>query len=184
MLAMILGGLCTSCWALNAVADVLSGGATWSLSPPSGFCPQTRYSTALCYLSVVQGKKHVPNMTNKKGDHESPQVTATSMPTQSSTQRVPPPETPEAVQTRFRVIAAFWAVIIFLGFPIWWKTTSIYRAHLPIQEMVDWAMARSRCNSTRWQSRTYWMANSRPCLDMSSGLSSGDSCCNAFYASV
>jgi hypothetical protein len=37
------------------------------------------------------------------------------------------------------VIAAFWAVIIFLGFPIWWKTTSIYRAHLPIEEMVDWA---------------------------------------------
>jgi phosphatidylinositol glycan class S len=37
------------------------------------------------------------------------------------------------------VIAAFWVVIIFLGFPIWWKTTSIYRAHLPIEEMVDWA---------------------------------------------
>lgn len=57
----------------------------------------------------------------------------------SKTQRVPPPEKPEAVQTRFRVIAAFWAVIVFLGFPIWWKTTSVYRARLPFQEMVDWA---------------------------------------------
>ncbi|KAJ5287878.1 hypothetical protein N7478_003564 [Penicillium angulare] len=76
-------------------------------------------------------------MTNKKGDHESPKALANSA-SQSTTQRVPPPETSEAIHTRFRVIAAFWAVIIFLGFPIWWKTTSIYRAHLPIQEMVDW----------------------------------------------
>lgn len=59
--------------------------------------------------------------------------------TMSKTQRVPPPENPEAVQTRFKVIAAFWAVIVFLGFPIWWKTTSVYRARLPFQEMVDWA---------------------------------------------
>ncbi|KAJ5092942.1 hypothetical protein N7456_008803 [Penicillium angulare] len=76
-------------------------------------------------------------MTNKKGDQESPKALANST-SQSATQRVPPPETSEAIHTRFRVIAAFWAVIIFLGFPIWWKTTSIYRAHLPIQEMVDW----------------------------------------------
>lgn len=61
-----------------------------------------------------------------------------------STQRVPAPESPQAIQTRFRVIAAFWAVIIFLGFPIWWQTTSIYRAHLPIQEMVDWADGKVR----------------------------------------
>lgn len=59
--------------------------------------------------------------------------------TMSKTQRVPPPEKPEAVQTRFKVIAAFWAVIVFLGFPIWWKTTSVYRARLPFQEMVNWA---------------------------------------------
>lgn len=65
----------------------------------------------------------------------------------SKTPRVPPPEKPEAVQTRFKVIAAFWAVIVFLGFPIWWKTTSVYRARLPFQEMVDWADGKvgSRC---------------------------------------
>jgi phosphatidylinositol glycan class S len=85
-------------------------------------------------------------MTSKTGDHESPQTFATSKATdlKPSAQRVPPPETPEAVQTRFRVIAAFWAVIIFLGFPIWWKTTSIYRAHLPIQDMADWADGKVR----------------------------------------
>jgi phosphatidylinositol glycan class S len=61
------------------------------------------------------------------------------MSSKASAQQLPPPEKPEAIRTRFTVIAAFWAVIIFLGFPIWWKTTSIYRAHLPVQEMVDWA---------------------------------------------
>ncbi|KAJ5808814.1 Phosphatidylinositol-glycan biosynthesis class S protein [Penicillium riverlandense] len=81
-------------------------------------------------------------MTDKHGDQSSPQTLATHA-DKPSVEKVPPPETPEAIQTRFRVIAAFWAVIIFLGFPIWWKTTSIYRAHLPIQEMVDWAEGKS-----------------------------------------
>jgi phosphatidylinositol glycan class S len=62
-----------------------------------------------------------------------------SMTPQTSASSLPPPEKPSAIQTRFRVVAAFWAVILFLGFPIWWKTTSIYRAELPLQEMLDWA---------------------------------------------
>jgi phosphatidylinositol glycan class S len=82
-------------------------------------------------------------MTIKKGDQESPQV-STSHSDQPSVKRAPPSETPAAAQTRFRVIAAFWAVIIFFGFPIWWKTTSIYRASLPIEEMVDWADGKVR----------------------------------------
>jgi len=86
-------------------------------------------------------------MTTKNEDlGSSPQTTfdpdntaTTTMSSETSAQRVPPAEKPEATRTRFKVIAAFWAVIIFLGLPIWWKTTSIYRAHLPFQEMVDWA---------------------------------------------
>lgn len=78
-------------------------------------------------------------MSAEKGDVKSPQAAAAPDASKPSTQRAPPPETSEAIHTRFKVIAAFWAVIIFFGFPIWWKTTSIYRAHLPIQEMVDWA---------------------------------------------
>ena len=50
-----------------------------------------------------------------------------------------PPEKDEAIRMRSKVICAFWAVIILLGLPTWWKTTSIYRARLPIQDMVDWA---------------------------------------------
>lgn len=83
-------------------------------------------------------------MTTKNEDQASSQTASspsdiTTMSSKTSAQRVPPPEKPEAIQTRFKVIAAFWAVIIFLGFPIWWKTTSIYRATLPFQEMTDWA---------------------------------------------
>ncbi|GAB1198821.1 hypothetical protein APSETT444_008151 [Aspergillus pseudonomiae] len=86
---------------------------------------------------------HVLVMTSKNEDPGSSQTTSTptndTMSSNTGARRLPPPEKPEAIQTRFKVIAAFWAVIIFLGFPIWWKTTSIYRARLPIQNMVEWA---------------------------------------------
>ncbi|KAF7629074.1 putative GPI transamidase component PIG-S [Aspergillus flavus] len=82
-------------------------------------------------------------MTSKNEDPGSSQTTSTpandTMSSKTGARRLPPPEKSEAIQTRFKVIAAFWAVIIFLGFPIWWKTTSIYRARLPIQDMVEWA---------------------------------------------
>ncbi|KAA8647441.1 hypothetical protein EYZ11_004046 [Aspergillus tanneri] len=80
-------------------------------------------------------------MTGKNEDQASSSLTAShdSSMASPSAPRAPPPEKPEAIQMRFKVIAAFWAVIVFLGLPIWWKTTSIYRAQLPIQDMVDWA---------------------------------------------
>lgn len=83
-------------------------------------------------------------MGSDKGDVKSPQPQSAPEAAKPSAQRAPPPETPEAIHTRFRVIAAFWAVIILLGFPIWWKTTSIYRAHLPIEDMKDWADGKVR----------------------------------------
>jgi len=51
----------------------------------------------------------------------------------------PPPESPESIRTRKLVILSFWAVVIFIGLPVWWKTTTVYRADLPLQEMLDWA---------------------------------------------
>ncbi|EEP77424.1 conserved hypothetical protein [Uncinocarpus reesii 1704] len=57
--------------------------------------------------------------------------------------RAPPPEKLESLRTRSLVISAFWAVIVFLGLPMWWKTTSIYRAGLPFNEMTDWAAGRA-----------------------------------------
>jgi len=51
----------------------------------------------------------------------------------------PPPESKQSLLLRRLSIASFWAVVVFLGLPIWLKTTAIYRAELPLQEMTDWA---------------------------------------------
>lgn len=58
-------------------------------------------------------------------------------PTQA--RKKPPQETPEASRLRSKVVLSFWAVIVVLGLPMWWQTTSIYRAKLPIQQMLDWS---------------------------------------------
>jgi GPI-anchor transamidase subunit S len=62
--------------------------------------------------------------------------------TAANARKHPPPEKPEAVWLRTKVILSFWALIVFLGLPVWWKTTSIYRARLPIQEMLEWSEGR------------------------------------------
>ena len=54
-------------------------------------------------------------------------------------QEQPPPESSKSTKTRGLVILSFWAVVILLGLPIWLWTTSIYRANLPLQDMLDWA---------------------------------------------
>ncbi|KAL8714674.1 MAG: hypothetical protein Q9220_001623 [cf. Caloplaca sp. 1 TL-2023] len=59
----------------------------------------------------------------------------------------PPPESAEGIRVRQLVLLSFWTVVIFLGLPIWWWTTSIYRARLPLQEMKDWANGRA-CRPT------------------------------------
>src|SRR5271169_5750554 len=53
--------------------------------------------------------------------------------------REPPPESPESAWLRTLVIFSFWAIVLFLGLPIWWRTTAIYRARLPLSQMMDWA---------------------------------------------
>ncbi|KAL9623049.1 MAG: hypothetical protein Q9160_002563 [Pyrenula sp. 1 TL-2023] len=55
------------------------------------------------------------------------------------TRKTPPPEKAEAIRLRSWVIASFWTVILLLGLPVWWKTTSIYRAELPLQDIASWA---------------------------------------------
>ncbi|KAG9239986.1 phosphatidylinositol-glycan biosynthesis class S protein [Calycina marina] len=55
----------------------------------------------------------------------------------------PPPEKPDQIRIRNLVLLSFWAIIVFLGLPIWWKTTAIYRARLPLNDMMDWAEGRA-----------------------------------------
>lgn len=50
-----------------------------------------------------------------------------------------PPESSDSVRVRSLVVASFWAIAVFLGLPIWWWTTSIPRARLPLKEMLEWA---------------------------------------------
>lgn len=62
-----------------------------------------------------------------------------SIPTAVALTKQPPPETKESLWLRRLSILSFWVVVVFLGLPIWLKTTAIYRAELPLQEMTDWA---------------------------------------------
>jgi GPI-anchor transamidase subunit S len=57
----------------------------------------------------------------------------------TQTKKLPPPEKPSDARRRGHIILSFWLIVLCLGLPIWWKTTSIYRADLPIQEMLDWS---------------------------------------------
>lgn len=58
-------------------------------------------------------------------------------PIAATTTKQPPSEKPEAISLRTKIILSFWAVIVLLGLPTWWQTTSIYRADLPLQNMLD-----------------------------------------------
>ena len=84
-------------------------------------------------------KDHVDVRHNDDG--LSPEISlAIPRATMSTTiRKQPPPEKPVEIRRRSLIILSFWLFVLFLGLPIWWKTTSIYRANLPVNEMVDWA---------------------------------------------
>lgn len=60
-------------------------------------------------------------------------------PAGAATRKKPPPEKPADIRRRSYIILSFWLIVLFLGLPIWWKTTTIYRANLPLNEMLEWA---------------------------------------------
>ncbi|TVY32318.1 GPI transamidase component PIG-S-like protein, partial [Lachnellula occidentalis] len=72
----------------------------------------------------------------EKGSQEDAPANAVSV---APKKKEPPPETPESIRLRVFVILSFWAIVLFLGLPIWWRTTAIYRAKLPLDQMMDWA---------------------------------------------
>ncbi|KAK7415299.1 GPI transamidase component [Neonectria magnoliae] len=57
----------------------------------------------------------------------------------SSELKLPPPEKLSDVRRRSFIVLSFWLVVVLLGLPIWWKTTTIYRANLPLDGMLEWA---------------------------------------------
>lgn len=66
-------------------------------------------------------------------------ITVTVPSPETESRKAPPPENPSDASRRSLVILSFWTIVVFLGLPIWWKTTTIYRANLPLSGMVDWA---------------------------------------------
>ncbi|KAI0506640.1 phosphatidylinositol-glycan biosynthesis class S protein [Xylaria bambusicola] len=63
--------------------------------------------------------------------------------TETAKRKPPPPEQPSHIFRRSLIIASFWLVVLCLGVPIWWKTTTIYRANLPLDQMMSWADGKS-----------------------------------------
>ncbi|OAA73671.1 Phosphatidylinositol-glycan biosynthesis class S protein [Cordyceps fumosorosea ARSEF 2679] len=51
----------------------------------------------------------------------------------------PPPEKPSDTRRRSYIVWSYWLIVIFLGLPIWWQTTAIHRANLPLDSMMQWA---------------------------------------------
>ncbi|KAI1432555.1 phosphatidylinositol-glycan biosynthesis class S protein [Xylaria sp. CBS 124048] len=66
-------------------------------------------------------------------------TTTTTTATPVTNPKTPPPEKPSHIFRRTLIIASFWLVVLCLGVPIWWRTTSIYRANLPVDQMMNWA---------------------------------------------
>ena len=51
----------------------------------------------------------------------------------------PPAELPSDTRRRTYIVWSYWLIVVFLGLPIWWQTTAIHRAHLPLDGMMQWA---------------------------------------------
>ncbi|KAI5274900.1 hypothetical protein E4T47_02142 [Aureobasidium subglaciale] len=51
----------------------------------------------------------------------------------------PPPESNHGIKTRRWIIFCFWAIVGLLGLPIWYATTTVPRAALPLESMDAWA---------------------------------------------
>lgn len=85
----------------------------------------------------VENVENVENVANEvEGDAPANAVSAAPV------KKEPPAEKPESIRLRIYVIISWWGIIIFLGLPVWWYTTTIYRASLPLDQMMDWADGR------------------------------------------
>ncbi|TQV98429.1 hypothetical protein V2A60_007829 [Cordyceps javanica] len=51
----------------------------------------------------------------------------------------PPAEKPSETRRRSYIVWSYWLIVVFLGLPIWWQTTAIHRANLPLDGMMQWA---------------------------------------------
>ncbi|KAJ6437353.1 GPI transamidase component PIG-S [Purpureocillium lavendulum] len=69
----------------------------------------------------------------------SPSTSSASATAAPGAPKQPPPEKPSETRRRSYIVLSFWLIVLVLGLPIWWKTTTIYRADLPFDRMLQWA---------------------------------------------
>jgi len=53
--------------------------------------------------------------------------------------KVPPAESAQSIRLRRLILGSFWTVVLLFGLPLWWYTTTVYRAKLPVEDMQAWA---------------------------------------------
>ena len=87
----------------------------------------------------AEASKAAHNAEKHGIDNEEPPAAAVAT---ISRKKNPPPEKPQSIRIRLYVILSFWAIVLLFGLPIWWWTTAIYRANLPLDAMMDWADGR------------------------------------------
>jgi phosphatidylinositol glycan class S len=99
-------------------------------------------STCRCFDMTTRHEESTSAMAEAKGSEFNGSVVPSHAVEQAGKRKEPPPERPEGIRKRLLVIFSFWAIVLFLGLPIWWRTTTIYRARLPLDQMMDWAEGR------------------------------------------
>ena len=106
-----------------------------------------RVSNATTNHSTMSASSQAPTVEEDGADDDVNAIQKENVPPANAVsaapkKKEPPPESPESIRLRSFVILSFWAIIIILGLPIWWRTTTIYRARLPLDQMMDWADGR------------------------------------------
>lgn len=108
------------------------------LAPPDVTTPKEKMPSDPVLDFVPEVAMETEALDGSPTNVDPPQNAVSAIPTKKE----PPPETPAAIRLRVYVILSFWAIIVIVGLPIWWWTTAIYRADLPLDQMMDWAEGR------------------------------------------
>lgn len=122
--------------------------AKWQLHVPRGThhtiaarqCCFLALSTTIAMSSAVDnGASSDLTLRKPAAPTEATAPPPSSQETTTVSKKEPPPEKASDSRRRTWVIASFWAIVVFLGLPIWWNSTSIYRANLPVEQMLEWS---------------------------------------------
>jgi hypothetical protein len=100
-------------------------------------CGRTNHTMAAPKPGHTEGANTAESTISNTRISEAPS-SSTEPPTEPALKE-PPPESPANIRRRSHVILSFWSIVVLLGLPIWWMTTTIYRAPLPLTGMAQWA---------------------------------------------